>query len=54
MMKWGARIETDMHKNALKIMVVMGGVEYADYSEDGIRKKMAAKEDSELDGIFDN
>ncbi len=54
MMKWGARIETDMHKNALKIMVVMGGVEYADYSEDGIKKKMAAKEDSDLDGMFED
>lgn len=54
MMKWGARIEQDMGKSALKIMVVMGGVEYADYSEDGIKKKLAPKADSELDEIFEN
>ena len=55
MLKWGARIEPDMHKNSLKIMVVMGGVEYADYSENGIKKRLAASdEEAELDEIFDN
>ncbi len=52
MLKWGARIEHDMHKSALKIMVVMGGVEYADYSENGIKKKLEAVVDSELDDIL--
>ncbi len=52
LLKWGARIEHDMSKSALKIMVVMGGVEYADYSENGIKKKLEAVVDSELDDIL--
>lgn len=52
LLKWGARIEHDMSKNALKIMVVMGGVEYADYSENGIKKKLESVVDSELDDIL--
>ena len=31
MMKWGARIDQSMQKSAIKIMVVMGGVEFADH-----------------------
>src|SRR5208283_1328628 len=37
MMKWGARIEPNMAKSAIKVMVVMGGVEYANYTEEGIK-----------------
>jgi hypothetical protein len=33
-------------------MVVMGGVEYADYSENGIKKKLEAAVDSELEDII--
>ncbi|VVB77161.1 Cell division protein FtsZ 1 [uncultured archaeon] len=54
MMKWGARIEPDMHKNSLKIMVVMGGVEYADYSEDAAKKKLELEGNADLDGIFES
>jgi cell division protein FtsZ len=54
MLKWGARIEPDMQKSALKVMVVMGGVEYANYTEEGIKNKMnAAAGDADLDEIFD-
>jgi cell division protein FtsZ len=54
MLKWGARIEPEMQKSALKVMVVMGGVEYANYTEDGIKKRMnAAEGDADLDEIFD-
>ncbi len=54
MLKWGARIEPDMPKNALKIMVVMGGVEYATYTEDGIKNKLQTTEGSaDLDEMFD-
>ena len=53
MLKWGARIEPEMQKNALKIMVVMGGVEYANYTEDGIQSKKQEFEGPEdLDEIF--
>lgn len=52
LLKWGARIEENMQKNSLKIMVVMGGVQYAEYTEDGIKKKTEAM-NSELDEIFE-
>ncbi len=57
MMKWGARIEPTMQKTAVKVMVVMGGVEFAEYTEFGIKKKMAdtdADEGIDLDKIFDD
>jgi cell division protein FtsZ len=52
MLKWGARIEPNMQKNALKVMVVMGGVEYANYTEEGIKKLNAANDNADLDEIF--
>ncbi|MEM0146983.1 MAG: cell division protein FtsZ [Candidatus Micrarchaeaceae archaeon] len=54
LLKWGARIEPEMQKNALKVMVVMGGVEYAEYTEDGIKKKTekSAGEGEDLDKVF--
>ncbi|MGC8676471.1 MAG: cell division protein FtsZ [Candidatus Micrarchaeia archaeon] len=56
LLKWGARIEPNAQKNALKVMVVMGGVDYAEYTEDGIKKKLekSMKEgsDEDLDEIF--
>jgi len=54
MLKWGARIEPNMPKNALKVMVVMGGVEYANYTEEGTRSKPDGTEaNSDLDEIFE-
>ncbi len=53
MLKWGARIEPDMQKSALKVMVVMGGVEYASYTEEGIKGKVSeAGGNDDLDEIF--
>ncbi|MGC8547780.1 MAG: cell division protein FtsZ [Candidatus Micrarchaeia archaeon] len=56
LLKWGARIEPSLQKNSLKVMVVMGGVEYAEYTEEGIKKKTSGKgessEGSDLDEIF--
>ncbi|MGA3020591.1 MAG: cell division protein FtsZ [Candidatus Micrarchaeales archaeon] len=52
MLKWGARIEPNMQKNSLKVMVVMGGVEYANYTEEGIKKLNAATQNADLDEIF--
>jgi len=55
MLKWGARIEPTMQKSAIKVMVVLGGVEFADYSEVGIKKKIAEQEEEiDLDEIFDS
>jgi len=53
LLKWGARIEPEMPKNSLKVMVVMGGVEYAEYTEEGIKKKVEkAEKDADIDKIF--
>jgi cell division protein FtsZ len=40
MLKWGARIEPDMQKDALRVMLVISGVEFPEYSEDGISKRV--------------
>lgn len=54
MLKWGARIEPDMQKNALKVMVVMGGVEYVNYTEEGIKSRVSeASSSADLDKIFE-
>ncbi len=53
MLKWGARIDASMQKSAVKVMVVMGGVEFADYSDSGIKKKIDGSKSVDLDRIFD-
>ncbi len=54
LLKWGARIEPTMQKNSVKVMVVMGGVEFAEYTERGIKKKIEENGgDVDLDKIFD-
>ena len=35
MLKWGARIEPNMQRDSLKIILVVGGVEFPEYTEDG-------------------
>jgi len=57
LLKWGARIEPELNKNALKVMVVMGGVQYAEYTEEGIKKKSTeainkSENSEDLDEIF--
>ncbi|HUB92512.1 MAG TPA: cell division protein FtsZ [Candidatus Saccharimonadales bacterium] len=54
MLKWGARIDPAMQKSEVKIMVVMGGVEFAEYTEDGIKKKIDQNSELDLDMIFDD
>ncbi len=53
MLKWGARIDPALQKSEVKIMVVMGGVEFAEYTEDGIKKKIEENVDIDLERIFD-
>ena len=53
LLKWGARIDPTMQKSAVKVMVVMGGVEFADYSETGIKKSLDDNKDVDLDEIFE-
>ncbi len=53
LLKWGARIEPKMQKSSLKVMVVLSGVEFADYSEEGIKKKVNENGEVDLDKIFE-
>ncbi|MDE1825283.1 MAG: cell division protein FtsZ [Candidatus Micrarchaeota archaeon] len=52
LLKWGARIDPTMQKSSVKVMVVLGGVEFADYTETGIKNKIQESEDIDLDEIF--
>ncbi len=54
MLKWGARIDPTMQKSQVKILVVMGGVEFAEYTEDGIKKKIDENTEIELEKIFED
>ncbi len=54
LLKWGARIEPAMQKSSVKVMVVLGGVEFADYNEAFINKKFEDGEDIDLDKIFED
>ncbi len=53
MLKWGARIEPSMQKSAIKVMVVLGGVEYAQYTETGIKKQIEENSSADIDKIFE-
>jgi cell division protein FtsZ len=53
MLKWGARIEPDMQKDALRVMIVVSGVEFPEYSEVGINKSIKRMEDIDLDEMFE-
>ncbi len=54
MLKWGARIDPSLQKNVLRIMVVIGGVEFAEYTEDGIKKRTEENANLDLDEIFED
>ncbi|MDE1768161.1 MAG: cell division protein FtsZ [Candidatus Micrarchaeota archaeon] len=54
LLKWGARIDPKMQKNSLKVMVVLSGVEFADYTENGIKQRITENQDIDLDQIFEN
>lgn len=53
MLKWGARIEPKMQKSSLKVMVVLSGVEFPDYTEEGIKQRIDENKDVDLDKIFE-
>lgn len=53
MLKWGARIEPKMQKSSLKVMVVLSGVEFPEYTEEGA-KQIVPGEDIDLDKIFED
>jgi cell division protein FtsZ len=54
MLKWGARIDTDMQKDALRVMIVVSGVDFPEYTEDGIKKNISRLDDVDLDDVFED
>jgi len=50
-LKWGARIDPEMQKDSLKVMIVVSGVDFPEYTEEGIKKRMGKIEDIELDNL---
>ncbi len=53
LLKWGARIDPDMQKDTVKIMLVVSGVDFPDYSEEGLTKRIKENEEIDLDDLFD-
>ncbi len=53
MLKWGARIDPDMQKDSLRVMLVVSGVEFPEYTESGIRQKIRQNESIDLDDVFE-
>jgi cell division protein FtsZ len=51
MLKWGARIDPEMQKEALKVMIVVSGVDFPEYTEDGIKKRMERMGEIEIEGL---
>ncbi|MCL4411206.1 cell division protein FtsZ, partial [Candidatus Marsarchaeota archaeon] len=52
LLKWGARIDTDMQKDVLKVMIVVSGVDFKEYSEKNIEKEIKDMKDFDLDTVF--
>ncbi|ASI14219.1 cell division protein FtsZ [Candidatus Mancarchaeum acidiphilum] len=53
LIKWGARIDKDMAKESLKVMVVISGVEFTEYSDENIEKKVDELSNLDLDEVFE-
>ncbi|MGC8651850.1 MAG: cell division protein FtsZ [Candidatus Micrarchaeia archaeon] len=54
LLKWGARIEPDMQKDTLRVMIVVSGVEFPEYTEEGIAKRIEKIDNNvDLDDIFE-
>ncbi|HUC38622.1 MAG TPA: cell division protein FtsZ [Candidatus Acidoferrum sp.] len=53
LLKWGARIDPDMQRDALKVMLVVSGVHFPDYSDENLTKKIKENEELDLDELFE-
>lgn len=51
MLKWGARIDAELQKDSLKVMIVVSGVDFPEYTEEGIKKRVEKIEDIELENL---
>jgi cell division protein FtsZ len=54
LLKWGARIDPDMQRDSLKVMLVVSGVAFPEYSEAGLLKTIKENEDLDLDELFES
>lgn len=54
MLKWGARIDPDMPKDALRVMIVVSGVDFPEYTEEGIKKGIRSLDNVDIDEVFDD
>ncbi len=53
LLKWGARIDPDMQKDALRVMLVVSGVEFPEYTDGSLAKKIKQVEEIDLDEVFE-
>lgn len=51
MLKWGARIDEKMQKDAVKVMLVISGVQFPEYTENGIGNGAKDLTDMELEEL---
>jgi len=54
LLKWGARIDPDMQKDVLRVMVVVSGVDFPEYEEKAIEKKIESLKEIDLDEVFES
>jgi cell division protein FtsZ len=53
LLKWGARIDPDIKKDTLRIMLVVSGVEFPEYTEQALARNIKSMEDIDLDEVFE-
>lgn len=53
MLKWGARIDNEMQKDSVRVMLVVSGVEFPEYSDRNLEKNIKANEEIDLDEVFE-
>ncbi len=53
LLKWGARIDTDMNKDALRVMIVVSGVDFPEYTEKGLAQQIKQVDGIDLDDVFE-
>lgn len=51
LMKWGARIDSEMSKDSVRVMLVVSGVDMPEYSEGGISSKIKNLDEIDIDAI---
>jgi cell division protein FtsZ len=51
MLKWGARIDSEMQKDSLRVMLVVTGVDFPEYTEEGIKRNLKKAQEIDIDGL---